>query len=206
MASQSIFAADTPAFAPNGLAMPNVGYSLQSATAVQRAQDLAQALAAMGTPSEGVRTPDPSGNDPLAEALLQRTSGQSLPDFLPSANGAQPRMPESTPWQPSSSGAEAINPYGDGPERDQLEIASNAKNQCVDECYPLLERPLSFPSSDKNKFDFDKRLDECLKRTPPQQDLKQAPAPQPHPHPLPWWMLIPRIAPEVAPELIPFFA
>ena len=37
-------------------------------------------------------------------------------------------------------------------------------HDCVGECYHLLERPLPFPGSDKNTFDFFKCLNKCMGR------------------------------------------
>lgn len=88
MATQPVFSADAPNFDPSELAMLNTGVSPQATAAAQRSQDLAQALVAMRDQVNDIRTPDASIADRLADALMQRTYGQSMQDF------AQPARPD----------------------------------------------------------------------------------------------------------------
>ncbi len=71
--------------------------------------------------------------------------------------------------------------------------------RCNQECHPILERPKPYPWSDRNEYDYRKCMRECLNRSAP----KFSPTPQTPsaPQPLPWWMLIPRIAPDFLPAL-----
>jgi len=75
-----------------------------------------------------------------------------------------------------------------------------AREQCIDECVPILERP-GGRTSDKNTWDFHRCVNECMDRLLSPPTPRQEPAPTPKSPP--WWTWIPRIAPEVLPEAIP---
>lgn len=53
-----------------------------------------------------------------------------------------------------------VDDANDGVNSRNIELASNLKNQCIDECHPILNRPPAFRGSNKNEFDFYKCLNE----------------------------------------------
>jgi hypothetical protein len=83
-----------------------------------------------------------------------------------------------------------------------IQVAGGAaKDQCIEQCTPLLERP---PRGDRNQWDFHKCLNACMdraRRSSPNSSPVVPARPSPTPSPVPWWMWIPRLLPEAAPFL-----
>lgn len=88
----------------------------------------------------------------------------------------QPRMPAGQPgggqWTVGDGGGEAGESERARPEsiitrarRLALATRPDGYQRCLDLCYPLLERPQP-PWSDRNKWDFHRCMDECLRNPP----------------------------------------
>jgi hypothetical protein len=83
-----------------------------------------------------------------------------------------------------------------------MQVASSpTKDQCIQQCTPLLERP---PRGDRNQWDFHKCVTACMdaSRRSSSNSAPSVPSqPLPPPRPTPWWMWIPRLIPDVPPVL-----
>jgi hypothetical protein len=84
---------------------------------------------------------------------------------------------------------------GIGVRGSMLSTGNAVRKQCIEECAPLLER-FQPPGSDKNQWDFHRCVNDCLERSRKASPMVPRPSP-PAPRPIPWWMLIPRLIPEL---------